>query len=872
MKPYQQEISALLSALETQKTGLSSDFAQQRLESEGLNKLQTEVQFNRWKLFLSQFQSFIIYIMLAATVMSVLVGEYADAVVILIILIANALVGYYQELGAQKSLEALKKMSIVQARVYRDGKIKVISAEELVRGDVIVLEAGDKVPADARLLEASQLRADESPLTGESVPSEKHTRRLESELSVGDQENMVFASTNITNGSGKAIVTATAMDTEIGKITDLVKTAEEQLTPLQMRLEKFGEKLGLAVIAICVLVFVVMGGKAYLRDALDLPKVLEVLLVAVALAVAAVPSGLPAVVTIALSVGVKKLLRRNALVRKLASVETLGSCDVICSDKTGTLTQNEMTVTQAYTAEGKLVELTGVGYSPEGTVSEEIDPLLFEIGFFCNKASLFEKNGEWKVAGDPTEGALLVSAAKAGVDDARYEVLQENSFDSDRKRMSVWVKNKESGKKYTFVKGAPDQVLAVCTSLSEADETRINRQIKAFSDQALRVLAFAYAEAETEADFREENLRFVGIQAMMDPPRHEVLESITKTKKAGIRVIMITGDHRDTAEAIGHQIGIEGGVLSGAELNELSDKELEAQLDAGVNIFARVIPEHKQRIVAALQRLKHTVAMTGDGVNDAPALKSANIGVAVGSGTEVAKEASDFVLLNDSFANIVSAIEEGRGIYENIQKSLIHLLSGNLSEVLVITVAVLLGWPLPLTAIMLLWINLVTDGAPALALAVDPYGDDLMERAPKHKGASILPRDLLTLTGVLGVWATLIALGLFFYFENSGSRSHIHAQTIAFCFVVISESVLLLNARTYFGVKFLTNTWLWGAILGGFALQAMLLYVPFFNRIFELVPLSLAEIGILLAAGAVLYLLGFLTQVIVKKTVGSRVM
>ena len=868
MKFYQTPAAQVFENLHTSEHGLTDEEARQRLERDGLNELETETTVNKLKLFLNQFKSFIIYIMLFALLLSLVLQEYSDAVVIAAILLANAWIGYYQELSAQKSLEALKQMSIIRAKVVREGNTREIDAKYLVKGDVIYLEAGDKVPADARIFKASELKVEESALTGESLAVEKNAAVQEEEVQIGDQHNMLFSSTNLQSGTARAVVVKTGMDTEIGKITEMVKSAERQLTPLQQRLDRFGKRLGLAVIAICVVVLLIIGIRNYLNDGFSWNVVLDALLVAAALAVAAVPSGLPAVVTIALSAGVKKLLKKKALVRKLASVETLGSCNVICSDKTGTITQNQMTVKKAWTLQQEAA-ISGSGYEPEGEIDQKLNNLLFEIGSYCNNSSVHNEDAAWKISGDPTEAALLVSAHKLSIN-GESERLDEIPFNSDRKRMSVLVK--KDSHEYVYTKGAPDQILEVCTHALDgedrvemSDELRqqILDQVKQFSKEALRVLAFAYKEKK--GSFDEENLTFVGLQAMIDPARPDVVESIEITNMAGIRVIMITGDYRETAKAIGKDVGISGEVLTGAELEKMSEEALQQHLEKGTNIFARVIPEHKQKIITALQRKGDVVAMTGDGVNDAPALKKANIGVAVGSGTDVAKEASDFVLMDDSFTNIVHAIEEGRGIYDNIQKAIMHLLSGNLSEVLIIFVATLLGWNLPLTAIMLLWINLISDGAPALALAVDPYGDDIMERKPKEGSTSILPKPELLLTCILAVLSTIGALVLFFWAGGNEQQNLPMAQTVAFTFVVIAEFILLLAVRSYFDIPLFTNKWLWIGLMVSLGLQAILIYVPFAREIFELEALGGREWLALVTAYAGLGVLSFAAKSLVLR-------
>ncbi len=871
MEYYQQPTETTLEELGTSEDGLSSQEAQQRLEKDGANELKTETQINKLKLFLAQFKSFIIYIMLFAVVLSVILQEYPDAIVIALILIANALIGYYQELSAHQSLNALKELSSsIKTKVKRDGKKQEIDAKELVKGDVIFLEAGDKIPADARIVKATELKVEESALTGESLGVEKHAKPIEEDAQIGDQKNMVFSSTTVQGGTATAVVVRTGMETEIGRITEMVQTAEQQLTPLQKRLEKFGKKLGFFVIGICVVVLLVIGIKEYLANGFSWDILLDALLVAVALAVAAVPSGLPAVVTIALSIGVKKLLAQKALVRKLASVETLGSCNVICSDKTGTLTQNQMTVQKAWTLDDE-ADVEGIGYKPEGEIKGSADALLFEIGKYCNNSSVGEKEEEWVASGDPTEAAVLVSALKAKVE-KEVERVDEIPFNSDRKRMSVLIRKEEN--LYVYTKGAPDQILDVCThalrgkekvELTESLKEEIKSKINDYSLKALRVLAFAFKEIDNEEAFNEENLTFVGLQAMIDPPREEVIDSIKTATEAGIRVIMITGDYKETAKAIGENVGITGEVLTGSDLGNMPDNELEKHLQNSTNLFARVVPEHKQKIIASLQKQGQVVAMTGDGVNDAPALKKADIGVAVGSGTDVAKEASDFVLIDDSFTNIVNAVKEGRGIYDNIQKAIMHLLSGNLSEVLIIFFAVVLGWDLPLTAIMLLWINLVSDGAPALALAVDPYGEDVMKRKPKESSENILPKPELILVCGLAVLSTIFALSLFWWAGGTGGEQKILAQTTVFTFLVLSEFVLLMAVRSYFDVKLFTNRWVWVAMGGSIILQAILLYVPFFQNVFSVEALSLRELaGIGVAIVALIITSFTLKSILVK--------
>lgn len=690
-------------------------------------------------------------------------------------------------------------------------------------------------------------------MTGESVPVEKHSSIISEEVQIGDQKNMLFSGTSLAEGTARAIVVHTGMDTEIGKITQLITDAEEEMTPLQKRLDKFGKQLGIAVIGICLFVFFILT----LKEGFSVDNVIAFGLVAISLAVAAVPTALPAVVTVALSIGVKKLLKK-ALVRKLSSVETLGSCDVICSDKTGTLTKNEMTVKKAWDFSGD-VEVNGVGYNPHGEITGKISKLLFRIGDACNDATLSKEKNLWSITGDPTEAALIVSARKAGINE-NYQRLDELPFDSTRKLMSVLVKEKNNLIQYT--KGSTTHILKNCThvlingkevKLTQKHKEIIVNQMNLYSSQALRVLSFAYKNVKTKKDFSEDKLIFVGLQAMIDPPRPDVIESIVKCKKAGIRVIMITGDYKETAKAIGEEIGIVGNVLTGDDLDVIDDRKLEKALNKNTNIFARVIPEHKQRIVKLLQKQDHTVAMTGDGVNDAPALKKANIGVAVGSGTDVAKEASDFVLLDDSFSNIVNAVEEGRGIYDNIQKSIMLLLSGNVGEVLIIFLAVILDFNLPLTAILLLWINMITDGAPALAYSVDPYGQGIMRREPV-KNKNILPKEKGFLIGYLGIIGTLIGLYIFKGAGgNVGDSASLLSQTMIFNFIVMYEILLVFFIRKQYGIKQLSNVWLWMAVLFSGFLQFVIMYTPLKN-IFDVVPLGIMDYITLAYAGALFYI------------------
>ncbi len=872
MEFYRQSSQDVLKALNSSTAGLSAAEATTRQQKIGLNELHTATPINPLYIFISQFKNFIIYILLFAVCFALLIGEYADSLIILAILLTNAIIGFFQELSAHRSLEALKKLSALKATVLRDNQRVSIDAKLLVPGDIVHLEAGDKVPADARIIDSVRLKVEEATLTGESVPAEKMSDALLKDAQIGDQHNMLFSSTAVVTGNGNAVIVATGMETEIGKITELIKETKEEMTPLQRRLHRFGKKLGAIVITICFVVFFLFASKELMAGSLTAGSLVAFVFIAISLAVAAVPTALPAVVTIALSIGVKKLLHKKALVRKLSSVETLGSCDVICTDKTGTLTENQMTVRYGWTLAGE-ASLSGIGYSPEGNVSHPLNPLLYKIGQLCNNASLQDSHSGWHIIGDPTEGALLTSAAKAKIYESASR-LDELPFDSNRKLMSVSLKN-QAGNKLMYTKGAPGQLLSCCTKVQLHDEVVpltlelkeiIEEQNDEYASKALRVLAFAYKSLDETGGFVEQELIFVGLQAMIDPPRADVIESIQKTKEAGIRVIMATGDYQATAKAIGKEIGISGNVCSGEEFEGMDNRKLLALLRQNTNIFARVVPEHKQRIIIALQQMGHTVAMTGDGVNDAPALKKANIGVAVGSGTEVAKEASDFVLLDDSFTHIVNAIEEGRGIYDNIQKSIMLLLSGNVGEVLIIFMAALLGMNLPLTAILLLWINMVTDGAPALAYTVDPYGVDIMSRKPKPLDENILPGRKLALIGILGTVGTIFAISLFSMFGGRSTTNEelIIGQTMVFNFVVLYEVILIFVIRKDYQVPLFTNKWVWAAAILSLGLQALLMYTPA-RHAFKIAALGTTELLALGITGLFFYLASLLYHYLARR-------
>lgn len=838
-------VEETLAHLMSRPSGLTAAEVATRRAEKGPNQLESAPPTPAWKILLGQFTNFIIYLLFAAVLFSLAIGEYNDSLVILAILLLNGLIGFFQELRANRSLDALKKLATVESRVIRDGRTSLIDASELVYGDIIILENGDKIPADARLMHTVELSVEESPLTGESQPVEKCVAPMDEGLHLAEQANMVFCSTAVVGGRGTAVVTSCGMETEIGRITRLVAAAEEERTPLQRRLDQFGRKLGTVIIAICVAVFLLCLARYRLyTESLSSKVFLDFAFIAISLAVAAVPTALPAVVTIALSIGTRRLLAKNMLVRRLTSVETLGSCDVILSDKTGTITRNQMTVATAWTLDGE----TDFAHADPATCLEGNEGLyrMLTIGMVCNNSLAALETGR---GGNPTELALLKAASMPGIDGSHYRRLAERPFDSARKCMSVLVENESD--LLLFAKGAPDHLLMRCDRVMQDGELKpldrdrlahIEETCHGFGRRALRVMAFGWRKAESTDDTEECGLIFCGLQAMIDPPREGVAEAVRRAREAHIRVVMITGDHRETATAIAATVGITGDIITGSELDEMDDSALAARIPR-TGIFARVIPEHKQRIVQLLQEKGHIVAMTGDGVNDAPALKKADIGIAIGSGTDVAREASDFVLLDDSFSSIVAAVEEGRGIYENIQKSIMLLLSGNLMEVLIIFLAVLMGFNLPLTALMLLWINMITDGAPALAYAVDPYGVSIMRRPPIGAGEGILPPKRLRLLLGLGLAGSFLCLALFSLLGGNSEQPSLiqRSQTMTFSTIVLYEMLLVFIIRSSYHVPLFTNGWLWLSVLFSVAMQGVLLYTPL-QRFFDVTPLSRGDL------------------------------
>jgi len=884
---YSLDAGKVISSFGSNKdNGLTSDVAAARLHDFGLNEIKRESTVSAFAIFFRQFKSFIIYLLIFALVISAFLREYVDAGVIFAILILNATFGFIQEYRAEKSIESLKKLSSLKARVIRNKELIEIDSKELVPGDIVVVESGDKVPADSRVIESYSLSCLESSLTGESNPSGKIADALPAGLTINDQKNMIFAGTNVTNGRGICVVTSTGMKTQLGNIAYLLNDVKKESTPLQIKLDKFGKFVGYCVILISVLIFLIgffregLLGELLAGDYSGFFDHAETwLITAIALAVAAVPEGLPAVVTISLAIGVKRLLKKNSLIRRLPSVETLGETSVICCDKTGTLTKNEMTVRQIFVNETDY-SVSGEGYSDNGLISlhgkkfTEKESLILKIGALCNNAFLHKEGNNTTITGDPTEAALLVSAAKFGMDYKKlrdeFTRVDEIPFDSGRKMMSTVHKD---GKKFLFyTKGAPERVIDKCTHiligskvhlLTAKMRQNILAKNKLYASSALRVLGFAYKIISSKKS-DERNLIFVGLQGMIDPPKPEIKDYMQLTKKAGIRVIMMTGDNINTASAIAKEIGLFGESIDGAHFMQLGDIEKRKLIET-TNIFARVEPGQKLEIVKILQSNGEIVAMTGDGVNDAPALKSADLGVAMGiKGTDVSKEASDMVLMDDNFSTIVSAVEEGRGIYSNILSFVKYLIASNLAEVLIVSLAILFGMPLPLTALMLLWINLVTDGLPALALGVDPYPKKMMERPPRRKNEPILTRARMLSTIYTSCIIAAGVLGIFTWGIKNYPGDVAYAQTLVFTTLVVLELVMVYVVRLESRIPTFTNFWLFLAVLASFSLQLAVLYTPL-GGLFDTIALNMQDWTYIAVATFVVFCLSLIGVAVQRK-------
>lgn len=875
--------------------GLSSDSAEQKLKEHGYNELVGKKGLTIWQMLLEQFKDFLVLILIGASLVSILIGEVTDSLVIILIVILNAVLGVMQEAKAGKALEALKKMAAPEAKVIRDGHVREIPAREVVPGDLVILEAGNYVPADIRLIESVNLKIDEASLTGESVPVEKDAEIVfQEEMPLGDRTNSAFMGTVVTYGRGKGIVVGTGMNTEIGMIAEMLESYEEEATPLQKKLADFGKVLGVASLAVCGLVFIL----GLFRGI----PLLHMFMTAVSLAVAAIPEGLPAIVTIVLAIGMQRMVKRNSIIKRLHAVETLGSTTVICSDKTGTLTQNQMTATRVYTNE-KIYSVTGEGYKPTGdffldgakinTNDDEHLKLLLTIGTLCNDSKL-EESGEaqdektWRIIGDPTEGALVVAAAKAGIwtDEITKQLprLQEIPFDSDRKRMTTFHPG-PYGKYVAYIKGAPDVMLNLSTKiyksgkeveLTQKDRDNILAANHQMATQALRVLAFAYKRVdviphEPKPEEIEKDMTFVGLVGMIDPARPEVKEAIKTCKKAGIRAVMITGDYKDTAVAIAKELGMienEAAVLTGAELDEMSDEAL-AVAAKDVSVYARVSPVHKLKIVEAIKKNGHIAAMTGDGVNDAPALKKADIGIAMGiTGTDVAKETADMILTDDNFASIVAAVEEGRVIYSNIRKFVFFLLSCNIAEILIIFTAMLVGLPVPLEPIQLLWLNLLTDAFPALALGMEKREPDIMDVPPRKPDEPIMDSSMKWQIAIQSIFMTAAVLGAF-VFELNTSSDLIKARTFAFATLIFSELLRAFASRSethsVFSIGIFSNMYMVGGTLVSFLLMLVVLYVPYLRTVFGTTYLTFYDWDVLVAFGMIPFVAAEVSKIFLKR-------
>ncbi|MEM7813868.1 MAG: cation-translocating P-type ATPase [Candidatus Aenigmatarchaeota archaeon] len=884
---YNKSAEAVIAELGSRADGLTDAEAAARLERYGPNEIIERKGRSAWRMLLAQFRSMLILMLLAATAVAALLGELIDAVVIFAIVVLNSLLGFRQEWKAERALAALKRLAAPKAEVVRNGRAEIIPVSEIVPGDMILLKVGDRVPADCRIIGQINLKTDEAILTGESTPVAKSERPLKGELHVADRSNMAFAGTTVVYGHGRAIVTATGMQTEFGRIASALQAPEEP-TPLQRKLDALGKQLGALVIVAAFLIFGAGFGVGV--------RPLEMFLTAVALAVAAVPEALPAVATITLAGGVLSMAKHNALVRRLGSVETLGSTTVICSDKTGTMTANEMTVRKLY-VNGRLIDVSGEGYSLDGKFTEDgkpVDPklnedlrLLVAAGMMCNDAVT-----DGVPVGDPTEIALLVAARKAGIEDLRkkFPRVDEVPFDSQRKMMSVVCQ--VGRKRMVYTKGAVESVLERCTHilrdgkihrLTDVDRRRILNVNAYFAKHALRVLGFAVKSMRKGSRDIESGLVFVGLQGMIDPPRPEVKDAIERCKRAGIHVVMITGDHRDTALAVAKELGLiapdheADEVMTGAELDALTDEEFAGRVGR-VKVYARVAPEHKVRITDAWKARGEIVAVTGDGVNDAPALKRADIGVAMGmTGTDVTREAADMVLMDDNFATIVRAVEEGRMIYDNIGKSIRYLLSCNLGEVFAVFIAMMAAFIwfrealLILLPAQILWMNIATDALPALALGVERAEGGVMDRRPRDPQERILNRYTLAWMGVVGALMMIGTVGAFFW--ALGYAELAVAQTLAFTLLVLFQKAVALSSRSeqfIHKVGFLTNRYMIGAIAVTVAMQAAIVMLPPFNAIFKTVPLGLDLWALAIGLTVLMFVLLEATKLAFRRATATR--
>ena len=862
--------------LDSEESGLTEGEVTGRLEEYGRNVIEEKGGRTPVEILLEQFKNMLIIILIVAAAFSLYIGKFVDGSLIIAIVLLNGIFGFVQDYKAEKAIENLRKLSSPKSTVLRDGKEVEIKSENLVPGDIMLLEEGDSISADARILWENNLKVDESSLTGESVGVSKGSEKLSEETILAERGNMLFRGTSVLRGRGKAIVVGTGMRTELGKIAEDIGGIKDEKTPFQMKMDALGRRIGIAIIIIAIFVAAVgifTGGA----------DPMEMILIAIALGVAAIPEGLPAVITLSLAIGARRMVERNALIRKLPVAEGLGSVDVICTDKTGTLTENMMTVKRLMIGR-EFIDVSGVGYSMEGEFTrdnkkvgiEDMTPML-RVGVLCNNSRIgYGEDGEEKFLGDPTEAALMISGSKAGLDkkklEEEYKRVDEIPFSSQRKMMTTI--HEHGGRRIAFVKGAPEVVLDSCSRVYEKGVVKnLTDEMKKemlegnekLAKNALRVIAMAYRE-EPFGDNVEENLIFLGLQGMMDPPRKEVKQAIEDCKTAGIRVIMITGDNVMTAKAVANEIGVETKSMEGKDLDNISDEELRKKVEE-VDIFARVSPRHKYMILQALRENGHVVAMTGDGVNDAPAIKASDVGISMGiRGTDVAKQTSDIILLDDNFATIRNAIEEGRRIFDNVRKFVNYLLSCNLAEVLIVVIASLpfiLGKPLiVLTAVQLLWINLLTDGLPALALGVDPAEPGILKRKPRDKEEGLINRDTAYSIIFMGVTMGIIALLLFY--EANPLENLVKAQTIAFTCLVVFELVRVQIIRNKEKLSILSNKYLILALAISLLLQFIVLYTPL-AEYFRVVPLGIDEWIRILAGLVVFYILSLIFGAVIKE-------
>lgn len=870
-------VEKTIKELKTSKNGLTSDEANKRLKQRGLNELPVEKPMSWFFVLLNQFKSPLLFILIIAAVICLALQEFIDMGIILAAVFVNTVVGFIQEYKANKAISHLRKLVQRRAKVLRDGVEIEIDVSQIVIGDIIVIEAGDRIPADARMTESLDLQMIEAALTGESLPSEKSSSVLAPGAALADRENMVFMGTNAILGRGRAVVCYTGVETELGKIAKLVKSTEDEKTPLQRKLTYFSKMLGLAVLAICSLIFLlgIVRGRPWF----------EMFETAVAIAVAAIPEGLLVSVTVVLAIGMQRILKKKALVRKLAAAETLGSTTIICSDKTGTLTEGKMQVTQIIAGQEEFRKRDSVIFSDKEngpavnsnklvTWSAMAHELVLRVGILCNNAVIENPKDDlkdWSILGDPMEAALLLAGIQAGLNhekiNKQYKRVNETPFDSEKKFMATFHR---SGKRGHFIamKGAPEKILDLSSGIQTGKgaraltlETRekIRASYEELTRQGLRVLGLAYKSSENvqsklksgqadDGSIREEDLKdmvFLGLIGLKDPVRPEAREAIKLCKSSGIRPIIITGDHGLTAQAVAKEIGIDvraKNIMSGDRLDKMNDKDLEKAV-ATVDIFARVSPHHKLRIVNAFQERGEVVAMAGDGVNDAPAIKGADIGLALGSGTDVAKQTADMILLDDNYGTIVAAVEQGRIIFDNIKKIILYLLSSGFSEMILITGALVLGLPLPLTAAQILWINLVTDGFPNVALTLEPGEKDIMKEPPRKK-ERIFDSEMKVLIFIIGIITDLLLFGIYFYFLGS-SRDLAHIQTMIFAALGVSSVFYVFSCKSIrhsiFDTKIFSNLWLIGAVFVALFLQVIAIYLPFFQRILRTVPLNAGD-------------------------------